>query len=137
MINEGQLIEWKHLSDMATEGPWNCTEIIAGVDSFVVHQCVGDKFGAKGIASNVSSEDAEFMIAAREVMPLLIDRVSELETSNKRKTKKLNELVVMIDWLVCQCETLSCYNPIMRQGMSREQWRSAAREVVSGERTDI
>lgn len=48
----------------------------------------------------------------------------------REKTKQLEKEA---NWLAWQCEMLSGYNPILRQGMTKTQWRETARETVQNE----
>lgn len=136
MISEVQLIEWKRLSDMASDGPWDCTEVIAGVDNFVVHQRVGEKFGAKCIASQVSSEDAEFMIAARSAIPALIAEVRKLQKDldglahdNTALELKNEQLQKEAGWLSEKCATLD--GGIA--DLSANEYREIARREIHGD----
>lgn len=66
----------------------------------------------------------------QKIITQLIDEVHKLEELRNHKTEKLNESIAMIDWLASECETLSGYNPILRQGMTKTQWRENARKAV-------
>lgn len=125
MISSEALELWERLAQECGDGPWDYDShdryyhVIDG-KSWLVAQCE-------------DRSEAAFIAEAREAVPALIARVRELEAARNRKTEKLNKLVAMVDWLVCQCETLSCYNPVLRQGMSKEQWRAAAKEGVQND----
>lgn len=61
---------------------------------------------------------------------LLIDEIWRLKTAYENEVIKSVKLKHEADWLAWQCETLSSHNPVLRQGMSKKQWREAAREAV-------
>lgn len=69
----------------------------------------------------------------QKIITQLVDEVHKLEELRNRKTIKINELIAVIDWLAYNCETLSGYNPILRQGMTKTQWRVAAYKAVQDE----
>ncbi len=134
-ISKERLAEWERLTNEATQGPWSLcagdlcrNECPDGDIKNCPHQCEECLI--------TSHEDMLFIVMARTMVPQLIAELRGLrktlhavsDTSNKLLDDN-NQLEKEADWLAWNCETLSGYNPILRQRKTKTQWREAAREA--------
>ncbi len=78
-ISDDDLSTWEQLASAATPGQWvsDCDEPLAAETYAEV--CVEDDYGSHSIATEMTCADARFLMAARDAMPRLCDRVQELE----------------------------------------------------------
>lgn len=83
------------------------------------------------VASQNCSEECQ------KIITQLVDEVRKITAlwrfTSAELREKTEHLEKEADWLAWHCETLSGHNPILRQGMSKEQWREDARKAVSDE----
>ena len=95
-LTNAKLAEWKALADAATPGPWIEYErethgehyvVWIGTDSGDIAKLC-DCVKVRGEVDGAVKADAEFIAAAREAVPVLIDEVERLREENERNANR-------------------------------------------------